>query len=219
MGRWGFFISVEGIEGSGKTTLARRIAEAFRALGVEVVETREPGGTPPAEALRKVLLDPRLTWDPWAEVFAMLAARRENVVKVIRPALQRGAVVVCDRYMDSTYAYQGYGRGLPVRVLARLHRHAVDHIRPHLTFLVDLPVEEAFRRLGKDRDRFEQEDFAFHLRVREGYLRLARRARKRMVVLDGTSPPEQIFQQAWEMALHRYREKTRRKIHHETNHS
>lgn len=212
MGRWGFFITFEGIEGSGKTTLAHRLAESFRALGVEVVETREPGGTPPAEAIRQALLNPEFSWDPWAEVFAMLASRRENVAKVIRPALQRGAVVICDRYMDSTYAYQGFGRGLPLRVLARLHRHAIDHIKPNLTFLVDLPVDEAFRRLGKDRDRFEQEDLAFHQRVREGYLKLARRARKRFVVLDGTRPPEVLLDEAWQIALERFEAKTKRKI-------
>lgn len=217
MGRWGFFITFEGIEGSGKTTLARRIALAFRAVGVEVVETREPGGTPPAEAIRAALLHPDFQWDPWAEVFAMLAARRENVAKVIRPALQRGAVVICDRFMDSTYAYQGYARGLPLRVLARLHRHVIDHIRPNLTFLVDLPVEESMRRLVQ-KDRFEQETIDFHRRVREGYLKLARRARKRFVVLDGTQAPNDLFEKAWSLARLRYQEKTRRKIKDETKH-
>ncbi len=212
MGRWGFFITFEGIEGSGKTTLAHRLAQTFRALGVEVVETREPGGTPEAEAIREALLNPAFSWDPWAEVFAMLASRRENVAKVIRPALARGAVVISDRYMDSTFAYQGFGRGLPLRVLSRLHRHAIDHIKPNLTFLVDLPVEEAFRRLSRDRDRFEQEEIAFHVRVREGYLKLARRARKRFVVLDGTRPVDELHNQVRTIALQRYQRKTRRRL-------
>ncbi len=205
LGRWGLFVTLEGIEGSGKSTLGTRLIQALRDQGLPVTATREPGGTPAAEAIREALLHPDLSWDPWAETLAMLAARRENVVRVILPALRDGHVVVCDRFMDSTYAYQGFGRGLPLRVLARYHRFVLMGVRPHLTLLVDLPVEDAFRRLQRSHDRFEQETRAFHERVRQGYLRLARRAKKRFVVLDGRKSPDELLQEALPIVLERYR--------------
>ncbi len=212
MGRWGLFVTLEGIEGSGKSTLGRLLIEALQARGLPVTATREPGGTPAAEAIRDALLHPSLSWDPWAETFAMLAARRENVVRVILPALREGHVVVCDRFMDSTYAYQGYGRGLPLRVLARLHRFVLSGVRPHLTLLVDLPVEDAFRRLDRSFDRFEQEERAFHERVREGYLRLARRAKKRFLVLDGRKSPEELLQEALPVVQARYHQRRKKRL-------
>ncbi|MCF6192233.1 MAG: dTMP kinase [Candidatus Hydrothermae bacterium] len=212
MGRWGLFVTLEGIEGSGKSTLGRMLMDALQAHGIPVTATREPGGTPAAEAIREALLHPSLSWDPWAETFAMLAARRENVVRVILPALREGQVVLCDRFMDSTYAYQGYGRGLPLRVLSRLHRFVLSGVRPHLTLLVDLPVADAFRRLNRSFDRFEQEERAFHERVREGYLRLARRAKKRFLVLDGRKAPEDLLQEALPVVLARYHQRRKKRL-------
>jgi dTMP kinase len=208
MGKWGFLITIEGIEGSGKTTLALGLYEFLKEKKISVVFTREPGGTPGAEAIREVVLKKGLLLDPWAEFFLILAARRENVVKVIQPALRDGKVVVCDRYTDSTMAYQGYGRGLPKKILSRLNKFATNRINPNLTFLVDIPLEEGFERIrGREHDRFEKEEMDFHLRVREGYLKLARRARKRIHVLDGRRPPDELLNEAKEITLLRLKEK------------
>lgn len=208
MGKWGFFITIEGIEGSGKTTLALSLFDYLKENNIEVVFTREPGGTPGAEAIREVVLKKGLLLDPWAEFFLILAARRENVVKVIHPALREGKVVICDRYSDSTFAYQGYGRGLPQKILSRLNKLATNRIFPNLTFLVDVPLEEGFERIrDREHNRFEKEDIDFHLRVREGYLKLARRARKRIHVLDGRRPPEELLAEAEEITWERLSEK------------
>jgi len=208
MGKWGFFITIEGIEGSGKTTLALGLYEFLRESKIDVVFTREPGGTPGAEAVREVVLKKEYLFEAWAELFLILAARRENVVKVIQPALREGKVVVCDRYSDSTLAYQGYGRGLPKKILSRLNKLATNRLTPNLTFLVDLPLQEGLERIrNREHDRFEKEDINFHLRVREGYLRLARRAGKRIYVLDGRRPPEELLNEVKEVTWDRLSEK------------
>ncbi len=157
----GKFITVEGIEGVGKT---------------EVVLTREPGGTPLAEAIRALLLDPHYTgMDPVCELQLMFAARAEHLARVIRPALEQGQWVLCDRFTDATYAYQGGGRGIDTAIIARLEKLVQGDFRPHLTLLLDVPVEVGLARAGdrSDPDRFEQEQVEFFERVRQAYLEMA----------------------------------------------
>ncbi len=199
MGRFGFFVTIEGIEGSGKSTLLYGLKEYVESLGLEVVITREPGGTSFAEGIRDLILHKDEEIDPWTEVFLLLAARRENVTKVILPALRDGKVVISDRYTDSTIAYQGYGRGLPVKKLSLLNKMATSKIFPRLTFLIDLPVEHGFGRKRGELDRIEREKMEFHERVRAGYLTLARKAKKRIKVLDGTKKPEILLSEAKEI--------------------
>jgi len=208
MGKWGFFITIEGIEGSGKSTLAKGLKLYLEDLGLRVVFTREPGGSNVGEKIRKILLSKEDSMDPMTEVFLFLAARRENVVNNILPALQDGMVVIADRYTDSTLAYQGYGRGLPIKVLRRLNKIATKRIYPNLTFLIDIPPGRGLERKNEDDfDRIERENLDFHKRVREGYLRLARIAKKRIYVLDGTRDPAEILEEAKQVLYKRLVEK------------
>ena len=207
MSRWGYFVTLEGVEGSGKSTLMQGLRVRLEERGLPVVLTREPGGTPEAERIRDILLGPH-DLEPLSEVFLLLAARRENVYKVILPALRNRKVVLCDRYMDSTFAYQGFGRGLPLKLLSRLNKTATGGLKPHLTFLVDLPPDVGVeRKRGTLLDRFEREGIEFHRRVREGYLILARKAKRRFVVLDGTLSPEELLSRAWTVLEERLVEK------------
>ena len=173
--RKGLFITFEGIEGSGKSTQAQALARYLRDKGFEVVETREPGGTPVAEHIRKVFLRPtreRRPVDsliPECEVALILAARSQHVANRLLPALEHGAVVICDRFSDSTLAYQGYGRGLPLRELQSLTRWAAKGLTPDATFLFDLPVSQGLRRRlnSTDVNRLDHETTAFHQRRAE----------------------------------------------------
>ncbi|WP_235919204.1 dTMP kinase [Heliomicrobium undosum] len=186
----GLFITLEGADGAGKTTQGALLAQAFRILGYPVVETREPGGTPVSEAARRVLLDPSLKgMAPMAEVFLYAAARAQLVSEVIRPALASGAVVICDRFTDSTLAYQGFGRGLELERLAAINRMATEGLTPDLTLLLDIDTGEGLGRARQRRpertewqgaDRMELEEAAFHERVRRGFLRLAEKDRARI---------------------------------------
>ncbi len=210
MARWGFFITFEGVEGSGKSTLASALAQDLENLGFKVVLTREPGGTPVGEEIRKVLLHRGHEMEGWTEAFLFFAARYQHVRRVILPALQNSRIVISDRFSDSTFAYQGYGRGVPLRLLQRLNKLATLGIQPNLTFLLDLPPSEGLQR--KDRNhgeitRFEEEQLRFHERIREGYLKLAHRAKKRFRVLDGTQPLETLQQEVLTITLRRLREK------------
>jgi dTMP kinase len=208
MSRWGYFITFEGIEGCGKSTLAEGLKAFLESRGLQVAFTREPGGTEGAEAAREILLSREMNLDPWTELFLMLASRRENVVRNVRPALQAGRIVICDRYTDSSMAYQGYGRGLPLHAISKLNKLATSGIMPSLTFLVDIPVDRGFDRIrGREFDRFEIEDPTFHSRVREGYQKLARKARRRFRVLDGLREKEELLHETKEITLERLREK------------
>jgi dTMP kinase len=169
------FISFEGIEASGKSTLMAAIERALRAEGHEVVVTREPGGTPVGNSLRQILLDDPFSVTPVSEMLMMNASRSQLVTEVIRPALARGAVVLCDRYMHSSLAYQGYGRGLPLELVRSVCDAATGGLMPDLVLLVDISPETSRERLaarGDGHDRMEREDDAFHRRVREGYLEI-----------------------------------------------
>jgi dTMP kinase len=194
------FITFEGIEGSGKSTQLRRLAAHLREHGRTVVETKEPGGTPLADQIRAILLDSASVIDPVAEVFLFAASRRQHTTERIEPALARGEVVLCDRYADSTVAYQGFGRLIDRDRLRMLNDWATDALRPRVTLLFDLPEQTGLSRAvsrnavaTQDEGRFEAEDLRFHRRVREGYLAMAIEEPKRFVVIDGDASVDEVF--------------------------
>lgn len=190
----GLFVTLEGIEGAGKSTQARRLARALEAAGRQVVSTREPGGgTPLGEALRALLKDPAIWRDlGLAEIYLYAAARCHHLESLVLPALERGAVVVCDRYLDSTRVYQGSGRGRPSELIEQLHALPPLTLRPDRTLLLDLPVEEGLARARQRTDEapsgYDEEDVAFFGRVRDGFLAIARREPERVRIVDGTGP-------------------------------
>jgi dTMP kinase len=185
----GLFLTLEGLDGSGKSTQAKLLAAFLEGRGLPVVLTREPGGGLPG--VRDLLLRGELS--PEAEYLLFSADRAEHVRKVILPSLEAGAWVVSDRYLDSSLAYQGFGRGLPLPWLLEVAKEATLGLTPRLTFLLDLPPEEALRRV-KDPDRLEREGLAFFQRVREGYLFLAEKEPHRFVVLEATESVEAVAQ-------------------------
>jgi dTMP kinase len=188
----GKFVTIEGGDGAGKTTQASLLVAALGRAGIAARGTREPGGSPGGEAIRRLLLDGAgEMWDATSEALLLLAARREHVMRAIRPALDRGIWVVCDRFADSTLAYQGYAGGLPLAALAELHRFALGAFAPDLTVILDLPAEQGLARTAARsgpaaRDRFERRDHAFHQRLREGFLAIARAEPGRCVVIDAS---------------------------------
>ena len=187
------FITLEGVDGAGKSTHVEAVAERLRRAGREVVVTREPGGTPLAEKLRAILLADAL--DPLPETLLMFTARADHVARVIAPALTRGASVVCDRFTDATFAYQGGGKGVDAEVIAQLAGLTHPRLQPDLTLLFDCPWEVSRSRLcasGRDPDRFEREDRSFFERVRAAYLQLAERHRGRIRVIDGNRPLDDV---------------------------
>lgn len=187
----GVLISFEGVEGSGKTTQAQALAAWLENRGLPCRFVREPGQTKAGEKIREILLDPGQFIHPQCELLLFLAARSQLVRESILPALEAKQIVVTDRFADSTTAYQVCGRGLPVRLTAIMNRFATAGLKPDLTFLVDIDAGARHQR-GKDRDRMEREDEAYHQRVRDGYLAIARRAKKRIKVLDGRQPADEI---------------------------
>jgi dTMP kinase len=198
--RRGRFITLEGIEGAGKSTLLLALAGALQARGLAVCTTREPGGTPLAEAIRQLVLERRAGgMSPATELLLMFAARASHVAERIEPALARGEWVLCDRFTDASRAYQGGGRGLGTDAIESLAAVAHPRLTPDLTLLLDLPVEAGLMR-AKGRkdggDRFEDEAAAFFGRVRERYLQLAANEPKRFRVLDATQPPPALLQLA-----------------------
>lgn len=206
----GLFITFEGGEGGGKSTQARLLVVALRQRGIPVVHTREPGGTPVSEAVRRVLLTPGGRVAPLTELLLYEAARAQHLTEIVRPALARGAVVVCERYTDATEAYQGHGRGLPLVDIRRLNRVATGGLSPDVTFLLDVPVRRglrAARRLAKrvtasaarsrGGDRMERESDAFHERVRRGYLALARRSPRRVRTIPWGRTVEDVQSSVW----------------------
>lgn len=190
----GVLITFEGVEGSGKSTQAERLHKWLQGQGVESILSREPGGTAIGEKVRDILLDPEnREMDGLTELFLYLASRNQHVREKIRPALDRGMVVILDRYLDSSAAYQGFGRRLGERPVARLNKLAIAGLRPALTVLVDLPVKVGqVRKEATDLDRLERERVEFHESVREGYLRIASRARGRFRILDGRRPADDL---------------------------
>ncbi|TFG68667.1 MAG: dTMP kinase [Thermomicrobiales bacterium] len=193
----GWFITIEGPEGAGKTTQAVALARHLERSGLDVHLTREPGGTWLGERIREVILartDADATTDPLTDALLFSAARRQLVSEVIRPALAVGQTILCVRFADSTLAYQGYGAGIPLAQLRDLERAATDGLRPDLTILLDLPIEDGLaRKAPEEVTRFEAEfDLAFHRRVRAGFLDLAESEPDRFVVVDASEPAEQV---------------------------
>ncbi len=191
------FITFEGIDGSGKTTQLRRLAKRY----ADPVITKEPGGTPTADRIRAILLDASSKLDPLAEVFLFAASRHQHVVEVIKPALEAGRVVLCDRYVDATLAYQGFGRLIDLDRLRALNDWATGGLRPHKTLLFDIDEETGLRRArgrGGDELRFEAEDIRFYRRVREGYLALAAADPQRYIVIDASGSEDDVAQRVSE---------------------
>jgi len=181
-------VTFEGIEGSGKTTQVELLCKYLQEKGYQVIRTREPGGTALGEALRKVLLQKDLHLLPLSELLIFMAVRSQHMEEVITPALARGAVVVCDRFVDATYAYQGYGRGVDLGIIATLNRLVTKGVTPNLTILLDCEVDvgPARKLVHNPRlDRFEQEEAAFHEQVKRGYLKLVEEDEKRFYVING----------------------------------
>ena len=192
----GFFITFEGGEGAGKSTQIRRLAERLRALGHEVVLTREPGGSPGAEAIRDIVLNgPPERWSAITETLLMYASRRDHIERVIRPALEAGKVVLCDRFADSTRAYQGAGGQVAARLIDTLEAVVLEEVHPDLTLILDLPVDDGLSRAlsrGGGEDRFEAKGKAFHERLRQAFLDIARAEPGRCVVVRADRDLETI---------------------------
>ena len=197
------FITLEGIEGSGKTTQIRRLVEFLEDKGVDCVTTRQPGGTQIGENIRSILLDPaNSALEPLAELLLYMADRAQHINELIRPALKNGKTVVCDRYFDATMVYQGFARGLSIELIGKLHQLLFDDLKPDVTLLLDLSpqvgLERAWQQLNNgqrsgDESRFEAEAVAFHEKVRAGYLELARLEPDRFRIIDAAQTQNEVF--------------------------
>ena len=208
-----FFITFEGIEGSGKSTVASLIAKRFEDAGYTSFLTREPGGTRLSEDIREILLDPERTdMCEKTELLLYLASRAQLVTEVIKPALSEGKIVLCDRYFDATMAYQGWARGVGEELISQLNRVTVGNVIPDITFLLDLSVEEGFRRGPKHReetgtrvrDRLERETVEFHEKVREGYLRIADREKERVIIIDASKELDSVLSAISQIIIDRF---------------
>jgi dTMP kinase len=202
----GIFITLEGGEGSGKTTQARRLCACLTTHGFTVLRTREPGGTLLAERVRTILLDQhKESIAPETEALLILAARRQHVDHVIKPALAQGKTVVCDRFSDSTMAYQGYGRGLDLRILRTMNHWATGGLVPHLTLLFDVSVPVGLRRRrgqSSTQNRLDREAERFHRKVRAGFQALAKKEHRRIIMIDASSSIESVARTVEDLVTH-----------------
>jgi dTMP kinase len=207
----GIFITFEGIDGSGKTTQLRLLADRLRNAGRSVVEAVEPGGTEIGRQIRAIVLDGRNTQlTPRAELLLYFASRAQNVEEVIRPALAAGHIVLCDRFTDSTLVYQGYGRGLGAEVVLALHQIACQGLQPDLTVFVDIDLDESLARArgrnvtsSSSETRLDDESREFHQRVRDAYLDLAAREAHRFIVIDGAAGVDEVAERVWKEVARR----------------
>lgn len=204
----GLFVTFEGGEGVGKSTLTSRLRDALKAEGRDVLTSREPGGTPFGEELRSLLLHHKGDVVPDAELFLFLASRIQHLEELIKPAVQRGSIVLCDRFSDSTIAYQGIARGLGLQYVSSCCKLATKDFEPDLTFFIDLDPKIGLQRTHSRRkktaesiDRLEKEALDFHEKVRDGFRTLAKQHPERIVTLDGTLNPEALFQAAYRALL------------------
>ena len=195
----GRFVTLEGGEGGGKSTQARRLVAALEGAVGEILLTREPGGSPGAEQIRGLLVDGEVhRWDAVTETFLHFAARRDHLVNTVQPALARGAWVICDRFADSTMAYQGFGHGVDRDAIAELYRICVGRLKPDLTLILDLPVKIGLGRAagrGGGEDRYERMDAAFHERLRQGFLEIARQEPDRCAIIDAARGEDEVHAQ------------------------
>jgi dTMP kinase len=205
----GRFITLEGGEGVGKSTQAKKLAAALKKCGIACVTTREPGGSPGAEEIRDLIVHgDKGRWDPLTETLLIFAARADHVARTIEPALSRNKWVICDRFTDSTFAYQGAGRGLARETIRRFDAIVLHDIRPDLTFILDLPVKVGLARTAKrahGAKRFESFDTAFHERLRRAFLDIARREKQRCVVVDAEKKADDVFAAIWQVVAKRYK--------------
>ncbi len=201
--RGGLFITIEGGEGAGKTTLIARLTERiYTETKRSTIRTREPGGSPIAEAIRGVILDTKNTkMDPRTEALLYAAARRQHLAEIVMPALQRGSIVICDRFVDSSLVYQGYARGLGVDKVWEINRFATEDCMPNLTLYLDIEPEVGLARIAdnehREVNRLDLEGLAFHRKVREGYLRIAAKFPERIRTLDANREPGRLADEAW----------------------
>jgi dTMP kinase len=202
------FITLEGGEGAGKSTHAQRLSDALNARGIANIVTREPGGSEGAESIRKLLVEGEPgRWDPVVETLLMFAARADHLARTIRPALERGNWVICDRFTDSTFAYQGAGRGLGPWVIRQIDQVATGGFRSDLTIILDVPVEDALQRIGSRHhaeDRFEKFDRGFHERLRAHFQELAKEEPQRCVLINSAAPVEDVTAQIWRAVAERF---------------
>lgn len=191
------FISFEGIEGSGKSTQTKRLAVYFRSRGQKVIDTVEPGGTSIGQKIRELLLEPENHMEPLTELLLYYASRAQHVREVIYPAILDDTIVITDRFSDSTVAYQGYARGIDLKLLSRLNEIVNPDLKPFLTFMLDLDVEEGLKRNRKasKEDRFELETVEFHNLVRKGFLQIASEEPERVKVIDASRNPDEISEE------------------------
>ncbi|AUS24276.1 dTMP kinase [Paenibacillus sp. P2(2022)] len=199
MNRKGIFITLEGGDGSGKTTMIQRLAKYMEEEGHPVVTTREPGGIEISEKIRSIILDPAHTsMDARTEALLYAAARRQHLVEKVKPAIEQGAMVLCDRFVDSSLVYQGFARGIGIEEVASINRFAVDDWEPDATFYLDIEPELGLARInasrGEEMDRLDMESISFHHKVREAYLELARKFPERITIVDASPAPEQVEQ-------------------------
>ncbi len=205
----GLFITLEGGEGAGKSTQSRHLKSALEERGREVILTREPGGTPEAEKIRDLLVQrDGGNWTPMAECLLFFAARQMHVETLIKPALAQGKIVICDRFTDSTVAYQGYGHGFDISTIRQIETLTLGEFKPDITFVLDLPVADGLARslkqkdvsMGKENteDRFEKLQHAFHERLRQGFLDIANNHKERCVVIDARQSAEVVYSFIWE---------------------
>lgn len=206
----GYFISFEGGEGVGKSTQIQRLSARLILAGHRLVATREPGGSPGAESIRDLVLRGSADrWSPLTETLLMYAARRDHIERVINPALDRGDYVVCDRYADSTRAYQGVAGGVDSQLIDALEQHVLQAARPDLTLIFDLDPEIGLARASKragDEMRFESKGLAFHSRLRAAFLKIAIDEPARCVVIDASGTPDQVDAQIWKVVTDRARD-------------
>ncbi|RDU34820.1 dTMP kinase [Neobacillus piezotolerans] len=196
--RKGLFITTEGPEGAGKTTVLNLLDEHLKEMGIKTLITREPGGIDIAEQIRRVILEPENTaMDPRTEALLYAAARRQHLVEKVRPALEAGAIVLCDRFVDSSLAYQGYARGLGIDEVYKINEFAIETMMPDLTIYFDIAPEEGLARIdrhkGREVNRLDLEELDFHQKVREGYHLLLERFPDRIAMIDASLPMEEVF--------------------------
>ncbi len=209
----GFFISLEGGEGSGKTTQIKLLTQMLIERGHEVVTTREPGGVPEAESIRNLLVQrDGGQWSAMAEVLLLFAARSMHIEKLIKPALEEGKIVICDRFTDSTIAYQGYGRGLEIDKIKEIESLSIGEFTPNLTFILDIDVKAGLERStlrlsdeSSKEDRFERMDIKFHKKLREGFLEIAKKNEARCYIINAQQGIEQIFDEIKNITLAKLR--------------